>query len=278
VSTLTSRQRRRLGAGGPGPLVVVPILVLLFLYLPVAVVVVYSLNSKRSFASFGDVSFRWYAEALGNTAMWQSALVSLRIAVIAVVGALVLGTLFAYALDRLGRRAQTGGMLLVTLVLVTPEVSFGFSLLLLFSSLAVPLSMWTVALGHVTFAISYVVLMVRARLARMDRDVEEAARDLGAGPVATLWLVVLPQLRPTLLGAALLVFVLSFDDFVTSMFTTGSGTPPLPVYVYGMLKLGVTPEVNAIGTLFLLISVGLGVLGVLVSRARSATGRDEALI
>ncbi|MCV7320886.1 ABC transporter permease [Mycolicibacterium confluentis] len=278
MSTLTPRQRRRLGAGGPGALLVAPILVLAFLYLPVAVVIVYSLNSKRSFASFGELSLRWYGDALGNTAMWASALVSVRIALIAVVGAVVLGTALAFALDRLGRRTQTPAMLLVTLVLVTPEVSFGFSLLLLFTSVAVPLSLWTVALGHVTFAISYVVLMVRARLARMERDVEEAARDLGAGPWTTLWLVVLPQLRPTLLGAALLVFVLSFDDFVTSMFTTGTGTPPLPVYVYGMLKVGVTPEVNAIGTLFLLISVGLGVLGVLVSRVRTAAGRDEVLI
>src|SRR6185312_8343077 len=160
----------------------------------------------------------------------------------------------ALGLARLRSRTGQVANILMLLPLVTPEIVTGVALLILFTQLGQGLSLTTVLLGHITFSISYVTVVVRGRLALVNPAVEEAALDLGSTQPGALARVLLPTLRPAVLGSALLVFVLSFDDFVTSYFTSGNGTPPLPVVIYSMIKYGVTPEINAIGTLMLAVS------------------------
>lgn len=256
------------GHGRPGLLRLFPAATMLFLYAPIVVVALFSFNSKRSLAQFGHPSLTWYDRAFQDHDLWASVGVSLQIAIVTSLGAVVLGATFAIALDRLRTKAAGGGGMLIALMLITPEVSLGFSLLLMLTTIGVPLSRWTVVLGHITFAIPLVVIVLRARLATLGGDVEEAAMDLGATRWATVRLVVLPQLLPALAGSAMLVFVLSFDDFVVSLFLSGTGTSPLPVRIYSMLRFGLTPEINAIATLMMVVSIVVGVGAVALTRYR----------
>jgi spermidine/putrescine transport system permease protein/putrescine transport system permease protein len=155
--------------------------------------------------------------------------------------------------------------------LVTPEIVTGISALLLFSQLGVPLSLKTVIIAQITFSISYVTIVVRARMASIGTEVEEAAMDLGATELGALRLVTLPALYPAIAASALLVFVLSFDDFVTSVFVSGAGTSPLPVRIYSLLRVGVSPEINAVGTTMIAITllIALGTLPLLLWRRRT---------
>lgn len=246
---------------------------LAFLLVPVVVVAVFSLNSHDSLTTFGHPTLDWYRKLAGDSNLLSSVKASIGIAAATTAIAGALGTLLAFGLVR-GRTRwarPTEGALLLTLV--SPEVATAMSLFVLFTSISIPLSLRTVLLGHVTFSIVYVTIIVRARMADLRRDVEEAARDLGASELATLRLVVLPQLLPTLVGAGILVFVLSFDDFVTSYFMAGTGVSPLPVFIYGMIKFGVSPEINAVGTVMMGSTIVLGITGFLLvgSRRRAAS-------
>jgi spermidine/putrescine transport system permease protein/putrescine transport system permease protein len=162
--------------------------------------------------------------------------------------------------------------------LITPEIVTGVGLLLLFSQIGTTLSLTTVVLGHITFSISYVTVIVRARLAKFNPEVEEAAMDLGATPVSALRLVTIPALLPAILASGLLVFLLSFDDFVTSFFTSGSGTAPLPVRIYSLVRYQITPEINAVGTTMIAISLLLALLAVplVLRRARAESSLPAA--
>jgi spermidine/putrescine transport system permease protein/putrescine transport system permease protein len=157
------------------------------------------------------------------------------------------------------------------LPLITPEIVTAVGLLLLFGRAGMTLSLKTIILGHITFSISYVTVIVRARLSLLNREVEEAAMDLGATELAALRLVTLPALYPAIAASALLVFVLSFDDFVTSVFTSGAGTSPLPVRIYSLLRVGVSPEINAVGTTMIAITlvIGLALLPLSLWRRRT---------
>ena len=159
------------------------------------------------------------------------------------------------------------------LPLVTPEIVAGASALLLFTQVGLQLSLTTIVLGHITFSISYVTVVVRARLAALGTEVEDAAMDLGATRLATFRLIVLPALWPAVLAAGLLVFALSFDDFVLSFFTTGESPQPLPVRIYSALRFGISPTINAVGTVMLLVSVVFIVLAVALPRL---LGRRES--
>lgn len=265
-----TRRRRSAGRGGKTALWTVTTLVFLFLLAPVAVVVVFSFNSKKSLNSFEHPSLHWYSALFHDDNLLASVYQSLRIAGITAVVATVLGTVLAFGLSRARTRwtAPTNVILIATLV--TPEIATAFASYLLFSAgLHLTLSATTVTIAHITFSLVYVTLVVRTRIAGLREDIEEAAKDLGCTELGVLRLVVLPQLLPAIVGAALLVFVLSFDDFVTSTFTTGVGTSPLPVYIYGAIKFGLSPEINAVGSLMLLITLVLGTLGVLLMRVAS---------
>ncbi len=229
-----------------------------FLYLPIAVLVTYSFNASRLVTIWGGFSTRWYGVLLGDDKFRGAALTSLEIGVMAASIALVLGTCAGLAMNRFARfrgRMLFGFMLMAPLVV--PEIILGLSLLLLFVAaqtwLGVPASrgVLTVTIAHATFAACFVAVLVRAQLASFDRTLEEAALDLGARPFAVLWQITLPGISPALVSGWLLAFTLSLDDLVVASFVSGPSATTLPMAVYSSVRIGVTPEINALATLFL---------------------------
>jgi spermidine/putrescine transport system permease protein/putrescine transport system permease protein len=255
-----------------------------FLFAPIALVVLFSFNSAKSLQNFEGFSLRWYEQFFGSESLRSSLLASVQIALVTMVVATAVGTLLAYGLVRSRTRWSGGLNVLMLIPLVTPEIVAGVSALLVFTQVGLQLSLTTIILGHITFSISYVTVVVRARLAALGQDVEEAAMDLGATRLATFRLITLPALWPAILAAGLLVFALSFDDFVMSFFTTGESPQPLPVRIWSAIRFGVTPTINAIGTFMLAVSVltiGLAialprVLGRRESGLRVLLGREAA--
>ena len=247
--------------------VVVTALFFVWLYLPIVAVVLFSFNDKKSLSSFSGFSLMWYDDLVHNGALLDSLMASVKIATIATLVSLVLGTMLALGLDRVRSRKTQVTLGAVTLLpLVTPEIVTGVAALLLFTGIGLKLSMTTVILAEITFSIAYVTVIVRGRLLGVAHEVEEAARDLGCTHFQALRLVLLPTLAPALVGAGLLVFALVFDDFVLAFFTTGVDPQPLPVRVYSSIRFGVSPAINAIGTLMLLASALLIVAALTVPR------------
>jgi spermidine/putrescine transport system permease protein len=240
----------------------------LFSFAPLAVVVLFSFNDERSLQVFGGFSLRWYEDFFGNDSLRGSLVASLEIALVTMIGSTVLGTLLAFGLVRARTRWSGSANVLMLIPLVTPEIVAGVSALLLFTQLGMQLSLLTIMIAHITFSISYVTVVVRARLASLNPEVEQAAMDLGATRWATFGLVVLPALWPAVLAAGLLVFALSFDDFVLSFFTTGESPQPLPVRIWSAIRFGVTPTINAIGSLMLAISLVTIALAMVLGRDR----------
>ena len=242
--------------------------VYLFLFIPIAVVILFSFNSVKSLQSFEGFSLQWYEEFLKDQTLRESLFVSLRIALITMVVATILGTALAIGLVRARTRWSPAANVLMLVPLVTPEIVAGISALLIFSQLGIQLSFWTIVLAHITFSISYVTIVVRGRLASMGDEVEQAAMDLGATRWQSVRLVLLPELWPAVVAAGLLVFALSFDDFVLSFFTTGEDVQPLPVRIWSAIRFGVSPTINAIGTLMMVVSL----------TAVAARGADPAAV
>lgn len=234
---------------------------LAFLYLPILLVVIYSFNASRLVTVWGGFSLHWYEVLFANPAYLEAALNSLRVAIVAATLATLLGTVGALMLTRLGRfpgRRVLGGLMLVPMVL--PEVILGFATLMLFVSVGLERGMLTVALAHTTLGTAFVLVIVQARLAGLNADLEAAARDLGAGPVSAFLLVTMPSLLPALAAGWLLAFTLSLDDVVIASFVNGPGATTLPVRVYSAVRLGISPEINAISTI-LLVTVSTLVIG-----------------
>jgi putrescine transport system permease protein len=227
-----------------------------FLYAPIAALVAYSFNASDRVTVWGGFSTHWYGELLRNEQILSAAWLSLQIAATSATLATVLGALAGFALARLGRfrgRAACAGVLAAPLVL--PEVVLGLALLLLFVSLEQATG-WpagrgalTIATAHVTFTLAYVAVVVQARLARFDRSLEEAALDLGARPTKAFCTITLPLIAPALLAGWLLAFTLSLDDLVVASFVSGPGASTLPIVVFSKVRLGLSPEVNALASL-----------------------------
>jgi spermidine/putrescine transport system permease protein len=241
-----------------------------FMFAPLVVVVLFSFNNQRSVQEFGGFSFEWYRAFLDSESLRGSLIASIEIALATMLVATVLGTLLAFGLVRARTRFSGTANVLMLIPLVTPEIVAGVSALLLFTQLGMRLSLLTIVIAHITFSISYVTVVVRARLASLNPEVEQAAMDLGATRWQTFRLVVLPALWPAVLAAGLLVFALSFDDFVLSYFTTGESPQPLPVRIWSAIRFGVTPTINAIGTLMLAISLAAVAAAVVLQRERRA--------
>jgi spermidine/putrescine transport system permease protein len=248
-------------------------LVYAFLFAPILVVILFSFNSARSLQTFEGFSLRWYEDFFADETLRQSLFTSLEIAAITTVAATLLGTTLALGMSRSRSRASGFAGLLLLIPLVTPEIVAGVSAFVLFAQLGIALSVTTIVLAHITFSISYVCVVVRGRLASMGQEIEEAALDLGATPLQAVRLVTLPALWPAILAAGMLVFVLSFDDFVLSFFTTGESPQPLPVRIYSALRFGISPTINAIGTLMLVVSAAIISLAILLPRL---LGRRES--
>lgn len=277
------RQPHARGFDRPRFLPIFTALVFVYLFAPILVVTWFSFNSKRSLQVFGSPSLTWYDQLIHDPAILDSLYASIEIALVSMVVSTVIGTLLAFGLVRSRSRANRPTDVLMLLNLVSPEIVTAIALLLVFSQagsllsqfgIQFGLSLVTVALGHITFSIAYVTIIVRGRLAALNREVEEAALDLGATNVGAMRLVTLPLLWPAIIASGMLVFVMSFDDFVTSFFTTGIGVEPLPLRIYSMIHFGVTPEINAVGTLMMVITIVI-VLAALALFARQQNARQQ---
>jgi ABC-type spermidine/putrescine transport system permease subunit II len=268
------RPRPRRAFDQPRFLAVFTALVFFYLFAPIVVVFLFSFNSKRSTQIFGTFSLTWYQQLFNDPAMKDSISASIEIAFVTMVVSTALGTLLAFGLVRARSRASRPTDVLMLLNLVSPEIVTAIALLLVFWRLGLTLSLTTVVLGHITFSIAYVTIIVRGRLVTFNTEVEEAALDLGATNLQAIRLVTLPLLWPAVIASAMLVFVMSFDDFVTSYFTSGTGVAPLPVRIYTMIHFGVTPEINAVGTLMMIITISIVLLALAIysrqQRARLA--------
>lgn len=248
-----------------------------FLYLPIVLLVIYSFNESRLVTVWAGFSTRWYVELFNNTALMDAAWVTVRVALLSATIATVLGTMAAIALSRYvrfhGRILFSG---LVYAPLVMPEVITGLSLLLLFVSVDFARGFWTVTLAHITFTMCFVAVVVQSRLVSFDRSLEEAAMDLGAGPVTTFFQVTLPVILPAIVSGWMLAFTLSLDDLVIASFTSGPGATTLPMKIYSQVRLGVTPEINAVCTILIaVVSVGVIIASVMNKRREVQRVRDE---
>ena len=233
---------------------------LAFLYAPILVLAVYSFNASQLVTVWGGVSTRWYAALLADGPLLAAAWVSLRVALMSGAIATVLGTLAALALARHGRfRSRPLLTGLVFAPMVMPEVIIGLSLLLLFVGTGLDRGIGTLVIAHATFCTGFVTVVVGARLRGLDRSLEEAAADLGAGPLRVFATVTLPLLAPAVLAGFLLAVTLSLDDLVIASFVSGPGATTLPMRLYSQVRLGVNPEINAASTL-LVLAVTLAVL------------------
>jgi putrescine transport system permease protein len=255
---------------------------LAFLYVPLISLIIYSFNKSRLATLWGGFSTEWYFKLFQNTQIIDAALLSIRIAALSATVATILGTMAGFALARVlrfpGRTMFSG---LVSAPLVMPEVITGLSLLFLFIMMEQAIG-WpkgrgatTVTLAHITFSMAYVAVIVRARLSSMDRSLEEAAMDLGSRPLRVLFDITLPLISPAMVSGWLLAFTLSLDDVVITAFTTGPGATTLPLVVWSKVKLGVTPDVNALATIVIaVVSAFVVVAGFIMYRADKRRERD----
>jgi putrescine transport system permease protein len=249
---------------------------LAFLYLPILLLVVYSFNASRLVTVWGGFSTQWYGALFRNQALMEAAWITLRIALLSATLATVLGTLAALALVRYGRfpgRTLFTGMVYAPLVM--PEVITGLALLLLFVAVGFDRGFWTVSLAHTTLTMCFVTVVVQARLVAFDRSLEEAAMDLGATPVRTFFAITLPLIAPAIAAGFLLAFTLSLDDLVIASFTSGPGATTLPMRIYSQVRLGVTPEINALSTILIgLVALGVTAATLLSKRATLRSRRN----
>jgi putrescine transport system permease protein len=246
---------------------------LAFLYLPIVILVIYSFNASRLVAVWGGWSLHWYDELAGDAPLLESAFISLRIALVSAAAATVLGTLAAVALVRLGRfRGRLPFAAMIYAPLVMPEVITGLSMLLLFVAVSIDRGFWTVVIAHTTMAMCFVAVIVQSRLVDFDVSLEEAAMDLGASPLQTFLAVTLPLILPAIAASFMLAFALSLDDLVIASFTTGPGATTLPIRIYSQVRLGVSPEMNAVCSIMVAV-VGVAVIvASLLTRLSAARG------
>ena len=252
-----------------------------FLYVPILVMIAYSFNDSRLVSVWTGFSLRWYGVLWENEQIIDAALLSLRIAFVSATLATALGTLAALAITRMGRfrgRWLFSGMLAAPLVM--PEVITGLSLLMLFVSLEGAIG-WplgrgadTITIAHITFSMAYVAVVVQARLTAMDRALEEAAMDLGCRPMGVTFDIILPLIAPAMLSGWLLAFTLSLDDLVIASFVSGPESSTLPMVIYSKVRLGITPDVNALAAVIVaIVAVGVAIAGWLMARmARTGAG------
>ncbi len=256
-----------------------------FLYVPIVSLIVFSFNKSRLVTVWGGFSTKWYGELLGNQQILDAAWLSLKVAALSATLAVVLGTLAGLVLARFGPfrgRTLLSGM--TTAPLVMPEVITGLSLLLLFVTLEQLIGwprgrgMTTIVIAHVTFAMAFVTVIVQSRMAQLDDSLEEAAQDLGARPAKVFFLITLPIVFPALLSGWLLAFTLSLDDLVIASFVAGPGSSTLPMVVFSKVRLGVSPDINALATILVsVVAVGVVIAGFTMARQQKVRDRDAQM-
>ncbi|NKX73589.1 ABC transporter permease subunit [Tritonibacter mobilis] len=248
-----------------------------FLYIPMLILVLFSFNESKLVTVWAGFSTKWYGELMQNEAMLQAAWVTVKVAVFSSTIATVLGTMAAYVMVRGGRfmgRTLFSGMIYAPLVM--PEVITGLSLLLLFIGIGLDRGVLTIVLAHTTFAMCYVSVVVSSRLATFDRSLEEAALDLGCSQAQAFRLVTLPIIAPAVVSGWLLAFTLSLDDLVIASFTTGPAATTLPIKIFSAVRLGVSPEINALSTIMIgIVTVGVISASLISKRALVKQRREE---
>lgn len=253
-----------------------------FLYIPILSMIVYSFNESRLVTVWAGFSTKWYVELVQNEQILNAAKLSLQIAAINATGAVILGTLAGLALSRFrrfkGRTLMTG---MTTAPLVMPEVITGLSLLLLFVAMEQVFGwpagrgMTTITIAHMTFSMAYVTVVIQSRLSSLDESLEEAAMDLGAKPAKVFLLITLPIIFPAILAGWLLAFTLSWDDLVITSFVSGPGSSTLPLVIFSKVRLGVSPDINALATIMVtIVAIGIVSAGLYMQRQERRRERD----
>lgn len=249
-----------------------------FLYLPILILIIFSFNESRLVTVWAGFSTKWYAAALSNRQLLDAASVTFRVALVSATAATVLGTMAGLTLARFTRfRGRTLFTGLIYAPLVMPEVIIGLSLLLLFVALDWERGYWTITIAHTTFTTAFVAVIVQSRLIGFDRSLEEAAMDLGATPLRSFFAITLPLIAPALAAGWLLAFTLSLDDFVIASFASGPGSTTLPMRIYSQVRLGVTPEINAVSTILIaIVATGAIAATLIQKRGLVRRAREEA--
>ncbi|WP_437879714.1 ABC transporter permease [Pseudomonas sp. LRF_L74] len=262
-----------------------------FLYLPIALIVVYSFNANPiNMMIWSGGTLDWYRSLFGlSTSLSENALyvestdqllaslrTSLVVALCTTTLSTLVGTLTALALARHRFRLQGFYRVLLYMPMLMPDIVLGIALLIFFVGIGMPLGKGSIIIGHCTFLISYVFLIVSARLAGMDTRLEEASADLGASPWTTFRRITLPQILPGVIGGALLAFIISMDDLVITYFIAGVDSTTLPVFIYGMIRRGIKPEINAIATLLLIASLAIAAAGLYLRNRKPATAKEDS--
>lgn len=246
-----------------------------FLYMPILVLIAYSFNASKRSSVWSHFTTDWYVELFRDPQILEAAWISVQIGIYSATIATILGVMASVMLVKFGRFRGRGLFVgLMTSPLVMPEVIIGISLLLLFISSAELIGwpaqrgMLTVTIAHATFGAAFVLVVVKPRMQSLDRSLEEASRDLGAGPLATFWFISLPLILPAVVAGWLLAFVVSFDDLVIASFTSGPGGSTLPMLIYSKVRIGVSPDVNALATLLILTVFIVLIAAALILRRR----------
>ncbi|MEH7351511.1 ABC transporter permease [Gottfriedia acidiceleris] len=250
-------------------------IILICLYLPILILILFSFNKSKINAQWSGFTFDWYINLFHNPQVIDAFINSLFIAIVTTILSTILGTICALALHKHKYKFSNFISGLVYLPIVVPDILMGLSLLILFTNFHIELGSITIIIAHVTFCISYVIILLAARLSGMSTDLEDAASDLGATPWQTFRFVTLPALMPGIIASALLCFTLSIDDFVISFFVSGPSSTTLPIYIYGMVKKGVTPEINAISTILIVTIIFLMVISE-VYRTKGINNQEES--
>jgi putrescine transport system permease protein len=253
-----------------------------FFYVPIFSMIVFSFNKSRLATVWGGFSFQWYGKLFNNAQILKAALLSVEIALLSATLATILGTMAGLALARFRRfRGRTLFSGFVTAPLIMPEVITGISMLMMFILMAEWIG-WpgsrgftTITLAHITFSMTYVTTVVQSRLSSMDASIEEAAMDLGSRPWEVLKDITLPVISPAILSGWLLAFTISLDDVVISSFVSGPGTTTLPVLIWSKVKLGVTPDINALAAIIVaVVALGVALAGIVIHRQEKRRERD----
>lgn len=248
-------------------------LVYLFLYLPIFMVIGYSFNTNDNNLVFKGFTLHWYGAMFHDRSLMSSLLLTLELALVSTLISVVLGTLAAIGMHRYDFKFKKTLDNMLYVPIVIPELVIGIASLATFTMLNITLSFWTLVIAHVTFCVPFVIITLRARIAGFDKSVEEAAMDLGAGPLRTLQRVTIPMLMPGIISGALLSITLSLDDVIISYFVTGAGDTTLPIKVYGMARGKISTEVYALFTLMILVTIALYLLFMRIKAAAAKKQR-----
>ena len=258
------------------------VLVFAFLFAPIVVLIVFSFNKAKSSTKWTGFSTHWYDDLYHNHYALQAFKTTIIVGIVATIFATILGTLAAFALSRFRFRGRSAYSTLIFISLVMPEIVMGISLTAFYrQGLHIQQGLRTVIIAHITFCIAFVVVVVKARLAQFDNRLLEAAADLGAPPLQSFMRIVLPLAAPGIIAGAMLAFTISLDDVVITFFTSGPGATTLPLYIYGELKFGVSPAINALSTLvvgFALLLLTLGGIFAVITSRRGHGGVDVGAI